>query len=114
LKGAELIVYPTAIGSEPNFPDFDSQPMWEKIITSHAIANGVFVAACNRVGFEGTITCYGSSFVADPTGKAIAKASRDQKELLVAELDFDVFNFWRGLFPLLKQRQQHTYHDLVK
>jgi len=114
LKGAELIIYPTAIGSEPNFKDFDSSTMWKHIISSHAIANGVFVAAINRVGFEGLITFYGNSFVCDPTGKDIVHASRDQPEVLVAELDFKVFEFWRGLFPLLKQRQPETYKVLCE
>ena len=114
MKGAELIVYPTAIGTEPTCPDFDSQPLWEKLISSHAVANGVFVAAVNRVGFEGTITCYGSSFAADPCGTIIAKASRDQKVLLMAELNFETFDLCRRLFPLLTQRQPATYGKLTE
>jgi len=114
LKGAELIIYPTAIGSEPDHPGFDSQPMWQTMMTSHAIANGVFVGAVNRTGYEGTIRFYGRSFVCSPAGKTIAQASREEPEVLVATLDFGEFDFWRNLFPLLTQRQPLTYGLLIK
>eukprot|EP01102_Stenamoeba_stenopodia_P007308 TRINITY_DN2045_c0_g1_i1.p1 TRINITY_DN2045_c0_g1~~TRINITY_DN2045_c0_g1_i1.p1 ORF type:complete len:304 (+),score=44.99 TRINITY_DN2045_c0_g1_i1:36-914(+) len=113
LKGAELLVYPTAIGSEPLYPDLDSSKPWQTIITSHAIANGIFVAAVNRVGFEGLITFYGTSFVAEPTGDVVVKASRTEEETLVATLDFRRFDFWRNLFPLLRQRRPTTYGFLL-
>jgi len=114
LKGAELIMYPTAIGSEPDHPGFDSQPMWQTMMTSHAIANGVFVGAINRTGSEGTITFYGRSFVCSPNGKIIEQAPRESPAVLVATLDFAEFDFWRNLFPLLTQRQPQTYNLLIK
>ena len=122
LKGAELIVYPTAIGSEPDHPGFDSQPLWQHTITAHAIANGVFVAAVNRTGDDEDaavdkrqkVTFYGSSFVCEPTGKIIAQAPRNTPAVVVAKLDFGVFAFWRALFPLLSQRQPQTYQRLLK
>ena len=113
LKGAELIVYPTAIGSEPDFPGFDTQPRWQAMMVAHAIANGVFVAAVNRVGDEGMVRFYGSSFVCDPTGRVIARAPRSRPAVLVADLDFAAMTFWRDLFPLLQQRQPHTYRTLT-
>lgn len=113
LKGAELIVYPTAIGSEPDFPGFDSQPRWETVMRGHAIANGVFVAAINRIGAEGLVNFYGSSFVCDPTGVVLAQAPRIAPDVVVAELDFSTFAFWRKLFPLLEQRQPETYARIL-
>jgi N-carbamoylputrescine amidase len=122
LKGAELIVYPTAIGSEPDFPGFDSQPLWQQMMTTHAIANGVFVAAVNRTGDDADeavnkaqqVRFYGSSFVCEPTGRVLAQAPRDEPAVLVATLDFGAFEFWRRLFPLLSQRQPKTYGRLVE
>jgi len=113
LKGAELIMYPTAIGSEPEHPGFDSQPMWQIMMQSHAIANGLFVGAVNRIGFEGTITFYGNSFVSSPTGKIIQQASKETPAVLVVPLDFKEMEFWRNLFPLLSQRQPQAYSLLA-
>ncbi|HQY24401.1 MAG TPA: nitrilase-related carbon-nitrogen hydrolase [Thermoflexales bacterium] len=114
LKGAELIVYPTAIGSEPDHPGFDSEPLWQNTMTAHAIANGVFVAAVNRTGHEGTVRFYGSSFVCEPTGHVLAQASRNEPAVVMATLDFKTMEFWRRLFPLLEQRQPQTYGQLAQ
>jgi len=114
LKGAELIMYPTAIGSEPNFPSLNTQPMWQTMMVSHAIANGLFVGAINRVGFEGTLTFYGSSFVCSPKGEIIKQAPRDTPQSLLVTLDFSEFEMWRQLFPLLSQRQPSTYAHLLE
>jgi len=78
--------------------------------------NGVFVAAINRTGDDegGMIKFYGSSFVGDPCGKIVADAPRDEPALLIATLDFSTFNFWRKLFPLIRQRQPDTYAHLLK
>ena len=121
LKGAELLVYPTAIGSEPDYPNFDSQPLWQQMMTSHAIANGVFVAAVNRTGDDKNtaqdkrqkVNFYGSSFVCDPTGGILTQAPRHTPAVQVATLDFAVMAFWRKLFPLLQQRQPQTYQRLI-
>ena len=109
-----MIVYPTAIGSEPDFPGFDSQPIWQKVIQAQGIVNGIFIAAVNRIGNEGAVTFYGSSFVSDPCGTLVAQAPRDQAKVVVATLDFSVFKFWRKLFPLLEQREPHAYGPLVE
>jgi N-carbamoylputrescine amidase len=113
MNGAEFIFYPTAIGSEPSDPTMDSQEMWETVMRGHAIANGVFVAAANRIGAEPPLTFYGSSFVCDPMGKILAKAGRDTTEVIYADLDPQVFEHWRDLFPLLKQRVPHTYQRIL-
>lgn len=114
LKGAELLVYPTAIGSEPNFGAFDSMPRWQTVMRAHAISNGVFVAAINRTGDEGLINFYGSSFVCDPTGEVLAQAPRGEPAVLIANLRQDTLEMWREMFPLIKQRQPHTYGELVR
>ena len=112
LEGAELICYPTAIGAEPTDPDMDSQPSWETVMRGHAIANGVFIAAANRVGEENGIPFYGSSFICDPSGTVLAKASRAETEVLVADLDPYALEHWRDLFPLLYQRRPETYNRI--
>ncbi|KAL0480578.1 N-carbamoylputrescine amidase [Acrasis kona] len=114
LKGAELILYPTAIGSEPEDKDFNTQPMWERVMVGHSTANGIFVAAANRVGFEGLITFYGSSFITDAMGNIIAKASRTEPEVVVATLDFEKFDMYRRIFPFLNVRQPETYSLLTQ
>ncbi len=114
LNGAEFIFYPTAIGSEPTDPDFDSRDAWQTVIRGHAVANGIFVGAANRVGEENGIRFYGSSFIADPTGRILAQASRDQAEVIVAELNPTVLARYRNLFPLLNQRKPQTYQRITE
>ncbi|MEN8131287.1 MAG: nitrilase-related carbon-nitrogen hydrolase [Pseudomonadota bacterium] len=114
LEGAELIFYPTAIGSEPTAADFDSQPSWQTIMRGHAIANGVYVAAANRTGTENDARFYGSSFICDPTGKILVQAGRDTTEFIVADLDPNTLEHWRTLFPLLHQRRPETYGRITQ
>ena len=113
LAGAEILAYPTAIGSEPDHPDFDTEPLWRQVIIGHGIANGLFMVVPNRWGNEGSITFYGSSFISDPYGRVLARASRDQDEVLVAELDLDQRRDWLDLFPFLATRRPDTYGNLV-
>ena len=112
LKGAELLVFPTAIGSEPSAPDCDSRDAWTTILRSHAIANGLFVAATNRVGTEDGITFYGSGLIVAPDGEVLAQASRDKEEIVLASLDPARLTEWRRLFPLLERREPQTYRRL--
>jgi N-carbamoylputrescine amidase len=114
LNGAEFIFYPTAIGSEPTDPAMDSSEMWQTVMRGHAIANGVFIGAANRIGRENGLTFYGRSFVCDPMGRVLAQAGRDSEEVLLADLDPAVFHRWRGLFPLLGQRMPQTYGRIVE
>jgi N-carbamoylputrescine amidase len=114
LEGADVLVYPTAIGSEPEHPDFDTQPLWEKVIVGNAIANGLFMVAVNRVGEEPPLRFYGSSFICDPYGRKLAQAPRDEPAVLVAELDLDQRRDWLELFPLLGTRRPEAYTSLVR
>lgn len=113
LEGAELITYPTAIGSEPTAADFDSAAAWQTVMRGHAVANGLFVAACNRVGRENAVTFYGSSFICDPLGTVLAQASRDGDEVLHAQLKAQVREQYLELFPLLGQRRPQHYGRLL-
>ena len=99
--GADVIVYPTAIGSEPDHPGFDTEPLWERVITANGIANGTFMVAVNRIGIEPPLTFYGSSFVSDPYGRILVQAPRDEPAVLVADLDLDQRRDWLALFPFL-------------
>lgn len=114
LHGAELLVYPTAIGSEPDHPNFDTEPLWEQVIRAHGIANGLFMVVPNRIGTEGPITFYGSSFVSDPYGRVLVQAPRDEPAVLVADLDLDQRRDWLALFPFLSTRRPDTYGPLVE
>ena len=113
LGGADLLAYPTAIGSEPDHPDFDTQPLWQQVIVGHAIANGMFIVVPNRTGDEGRITFYGSSFIVDPYGRILARAPRDEEAVLVADLDLDQRRDWLTLFPFLRTRRPDTYAGLA-
>jgi N-carbamoylputrescine amidase len=114
LGGAEVIVYPTAIGSEPDHPGFDTEPLWEKVITANGIANGTFMVAVNRIGSEGPLTFYGSSFISDPYGRVLVQAPRDAAAVLVADLDLDQRRDWLTLFPFLTTRRPETYATLIQ
>ncbi len=113
LEGADVLVYPTAIGSEPEHPDFDTQPLWEQVIIGNAIANGVFMVAVNRTGEEPPLRFYGSSFMCDPYGRKLVQAPRDQPALLVADLDLDQRHDWLELFPFLTTRRPDAYARLA-
>ena len=112
LAGADILCYPTAIGSEPDHPDFDTEPLWRQVIIGHAIANGLFIVVPNRWGNEGLLDFYGSSFVVDPYGRILAQAGRSGDEVLVAELDLDQRRDWLELFPFFATRRPDTYGSI--
>ena len=112
LGGADALVYPTAIGSEPDHPDFDTEPLWERVITANGIASGLFMIAVNRVGEEPPLRFYGSSFISDPYGRVLVQAPRDRPAVLVAELDLDQRRDWLELFPFLSTRRPDAYSTL--
>lgn len=114
LRGADLLVYPTAIGSEPDHPDFDTEPLWEQVIRGNAIANGLFMVAVNRIGEEPPLRFYGSSFICDPYGRKLLQAPRDEAAVLVADLDLDQRRDWLELFPFLATRRPDAYGELTK
>ncbi|PYS61179.1 MAG: acyltransferase [Acidobacteria bacterium] len=116
LSGAQFLFYPTAIGWLP-----DEKPemrraqhsAWETIQRAHAIANGVFVAVVNRVGHEGQLNFWGQSFVADPFGRIIAKASSDKEEVLIVDCDVDQIDETRQNWPFLRDRRIDYYSALA-
>ena len=108
------LCYPTAIGSEPDHPDFDTQPLWQQVIVGNGIANGLFMIVPNRYGTEGLITFYGSSFISDPYGRVLAQAPRDEAAVLVADLDLAQRRDWLDLFPFLATRRPDSYGGLVE
>ncbi len=117
LCGAEIIFYPTAIGWHPHEKaelGAAQYSAWETIQRSHAIANGVFVAAANRVGLEGNLEFWGGSFVADPFGTVIARASHDREEVLIVTLDRRRIAETRRNWPFLRDRRIDSYDGLRK
>jgi N-carbamoylputrescine amidase len=118
LMGAEVLLYPTAIGSEPPDPDHDSQPHWEVVMRGHAGANFVPVVASNRIGREVApggrdVTFYGSSFIADHMGQLLAKASRDQEEVLTATVDLQAIADLRAGWGLFRDRRPDLYRAVA-
>jgi N-carbamoylputrescine amidase len=114
LAGAELLAYPTAIGSEPDHPGFDTEPAWRQVIVGNGIANGLFMVVPNRWGAEGTLDFYGSSFISDPYGRILVRAPRDADAVLIASLDLDQRADWLALFPFLQTRRPDTYGSLLR
>jgi N-carbamoylputrescine amidase len=114
LAGAEILIYPTAIGSEPDHPGFDTEPLWQQVIVGNGIANGTFMVAINRIGVEEPLTFYGSSFISDPYGRVLVQAPRDQPAVLVADLDLDQRRDWLELFPFLTTRRPDAYGTLTQ
>jgi N-carbamoylputrescine amidase len=114
LAGAEVLAYPTAIGSEPDFPSFDTQPLWRQVIVANGITSGLFMVVPNRYGSEGAITFYGSSFLSDPFGRVLVEAPRDASAVLVADLDLAQRREWLALFPFLLTRRPDSYAALAE
>ncbi len=117
LRGADVLFYPTAIGWHPAEKDrygASQQGAWETMQRSHAIANGVFVVAINRVGVEGGLQFWGSSFVSDPFGNVLARASADGEEVLVVDCDRRLIAETRRNWPFLRDRRIDAYGDLNK
>ncbi len=117
LKGAEIIFYPTAIGSEPEI-GLDSKEHWQRVQMGHAATNTVPVVVANRYGVEKGESCeltfYGSSFITDYTGKMIAQASRDQEQIIYASFDLDENKKQREYWGLLKDRRPSMYSGLIE
>ena len=129
LQGAEILFYPTAIGWHPSEKAEHGKAQhesWELIQRSHAVANGCFVCAPNRIGLEhilGTngkpvseegIEFWGQSFVAQPNGQILSKASVDQEEVILAECDLEKVEFSRTHWPFLRDRRIDAYGDITK
>ncbi len=114
LQGAELLLYPTAIGSEPVASGgLDTRDMWQRVMQGHAVANAMYVAAANRVGTETEATFYGSSFVADPTGAKVSEAARADETLVFADLHLGAARRFRAGFGFFRDRRPELYGVLM-
>lgn len=113
ILGAEVLMFPTAIGSEPGQPDFDSAGHWQRTMQGHAAANMMPVVASNRVGLEKgerlEMTFYGSSFIADHTGAKLVEADRGDETYLTAKIDLDAVRAYRQSWGIWRDRRPETY-----
>ena len=117
LMGAEILMFPTAIGSEPQDPSLDSSAHWQRTMQGHAAANVMPLVASNRIGVEEgahyAMTFYGSSFIASHTGEKIAEADRSSETVLTAEFDLDAVRRYRQAWGLFRDRRPDLYYPLL-
>ncbi len=117
LMGAELLLYPTAIGSEPESPQVDSKDHWQRCMIGHSACNLVPVVASNRIGTErienSEITFYGSSFITDATGAKLAEAGRTEEAVLIAEIDLDMARDQRAEWGIFRDRRPDLYQAIL-
>ncbi len=118
LAGADLLFYPTAIGSEPEEPGLDSRDSWQRVMIGHAVANAVAVVAANRVGTEGagkdSITFYGSSFICDARGDKLAELSRGERGVALATVDLEELARVRASMGFFRDRRGELYRRLAE
>lgn len=117
LAGAEILFYPTAIGSEPEEPEFDSRDSWQRVMIGHAVANAVGVVAANRVGAEGpaghAMEFYGSSFICDARGDKLAELDRKSEGIALATFDLAQLERVRASMGFFRDRRPHLYGTLT-
>jgi len=117
LAGAQIVFYPTAIGYLPEEKELlgaKQKGAWKRVMQGHAVANGCYVAAVNRVGIEGETEFWGNSFVADFFGETIAEASSDTDEILFADTDFTALEDFRRIWPFFRDRRIDAYSGITK
>jgi N-carbamoylputrescine amidase len=118
LAGADVLLYPTAIGSEPEEPDFDSAGPWHRVMVGHAVANAAVVVAANRVGVEGTgptaMTFYGRSFVCDARGETLAQCGRGERGLALASVNLEDTQRIRASMGFFRDRRPSLYTSLTQ
>lgn len=113
LLGAEILFYPTAIGSEPHEPDLDTRDPWQRAMVGHAVSNIVPVVAANRVGDESGQVFYGSSFIADPRGDKRVELGRSEEGVVVATFDLDAIARTRASWGFFRDRRPELYDVLT-
>jgi N-carbamoylputrescine amidase len=117
LQGAEVLFYPTAIGSEPQDVGLDSRDHWQRVMQGHAGANLMPLVASNRIGVErgenSSITFYGSSFIAGPQGEKVVEAGRDKEAVLTASFDLDRLRAARASWGLFRDRRPELYRSIL-
>ena len=118
LKGAEVLLYPTAIGGEPEDDGFDSSDMWQRAMIGHSAANQIPVVASNRIGTEQgeeiSNYFYGRSFITNHVGDKIAEAGRDKEEVLIGKVNLDEAENLRNVWGVFRDRRTDLYSDLLK
>jgi N-carbamoylputrescine amidase len=113
LLGAEVLLYPTAIGSEPHEPDLDTRDPWQRAMIGHAVSNVVPVVAANRIGQESGQSFYGSSFIADSRGDKVAELGRDDEGVVLASFDLDALARTRAAWGFFRDRRPELYDVLT-
>jgi N-carbamoylputrescine amidase len=113
LLGAEVLLYPTAIGSEPHEPDLDTRDPWQRAMIGHAVSNVVPVVAANRIGEESGQSFYGSSFIADPRGDKVAELGRGDEGVVLASFDLDALARTRAAWGFFRDRRPELYDVLT-
>jgi N-carbamoylputrescine amidase len=114
LMGAQILFYPTAIGTEPHDPDLDTSRLWRRAMIGHAVSNVVPIVAANRIGVEGGQRFYGHSFICDERGDLLAEFGADETGVLVAELDLAAAKKHRAAFGFFRDRRPELYGRLVE
>jgi N-carbamoylputrescine amidase len=114
LMGAQILFYPTAIGTEPHDPDLDTSRLWRRAMIGHAVSNVVPVVAANRIGMEGGQRFYGHSFICDERGDILAEFGAEESGVLVAELDLAAAKQHRAAFGFFRDRRPELYGRLVQ
>jgi len=114
LMGAEILFYPTAIGSEPHDDSLDTARLWRRAMVGHAVSNVVPVVAANRVGTEHGQTFYGTSFICDERGDILAELDREEEGVITAALDLDRVKRHRAAFGFFRDRRPELYGRLVQ
>ncbi|MBK9797493.1 MAG: N-carbamoylputrescine amidase [Holophagaceae bacterium] len=114
LQGAELLLYPTAIGTEPENPDLDTKDLWQRAMIGHAVSNVVPVIASNRIGLEGDQTFYGHSFITDHRGEKVAELGRTEPGVILADFDLEEIRRNRASFGFFRDRRPDLYGLISK
>ncbi|MDQ2893083.1 MAG: N-carbamoylputrescine amidase [Pseudomonadota bacterium] len=114
LMGAEILLYPTAIGSEPHDTSLDTARLWRRAMVGHAVSNVVPVVAANRVGIEHGQTFYGTSFITDERGDILAELGREEEGVIVATVDLDRVKRHRAAFGFFRDRRPELYGRLIE
>jgi len=113
LMGADILLYPTAIGSEPHDPGLDTRDRWQRAMQGHAVCNVIPVAAANRTGAEGAQTYYGSSFIAGPDGAKVSELDRTEEGAAIARFDLARIETERAAWGFFRDRRSEQYGRLV-
>ncbi len=114
LQGADILLYPTAIGSEPQAPEMDTAARWRRVMQGHAVANVIPVAAANRVGLENDQSFYGTSFICDGTGEVVVDLDRQEEGVKLASFNLEEIDQERAAWGFFRDRRPDLYMDISK